>query len=710
MAPLQIRGKHVRTRQPFRRAATVCSIVSRPALLRACLTIVVAAVLPQLSRASSVKCAGVAGESGRPLQNEYDVVVAGGGTGGLAAAMQAARLGSRVLLVEQTDWIGGQLAAAGVTSMDEGYPPRDRVRQRGIYGEFCLRARAFYRAIGKSTDTPAVTEDHFAVEPSVAKRILYDMIRDTRRTPLASGRPVVLDLLLRAEVESVECHGLKVRGVILRGQRDDDSTYEARIGTKVIVDATEYGDVIPLTGAAYRVGVWRSDRPDDRDGETPPVQPITWTAVIKQYAGSCPEELRLSQPPPGYNAKAFRAFLAVDGNAPGFPWSWQRFLKYRGMPDSTSSLSAHNGSGLTHTRTHINFPPNDQAMTVMGIEDRAARYEAEYKARLRTLNALYYIQHDMGIRDWSVANDVGYDSPYNRSQNNELIRRHPDLAPFGAVLNHMPVMPYVRESRRIVGVDTLTARQIRRKPPHEPVRFSTALAIGDYPVDLHGEHVDRHLQVELDLDEPADLPERWIQWGYGPFQVPFEAFIPAKVDGLVAAEKNLSQSRIASGAMRLQPSTMLTGQAAGAIAAIACQLEVQPRAVPPILVQEALLDAGSTLSLDEFPDVVHGTELWKAVQLASLYGVWEYSGSEFNESKTITKGELKQTRKRVSKVLEEANPAAADSGAMLQAANRSDLVREVSRTLIDVLGRSRAVAGEANTAGPPAETAAQSYR
>ncbi len=434
--------------------------------------------------------------------------------------------------------------------------------------------------------------------------------------------------------------GLVVRGVTIRGRRDDGSTFDAQVASKVLVDATEYGDVLPLTGAAYRVGIWRSDRPEDRDEQAPPVQPITWTAVIKQYVGSCPEQLRIKEPPPGYDPSAFRPFIAVDGNDSGFPWAWKRFLKYRGMPDSTSPLSAHNGSGRVHTRTHINFPPNDQPTTVLCIEDPANRYEAEYKARLKTLAALYYIQHDMDIRDWSVASDVGYDSPYNRDQNDDLIRRHPELAPYRSILNHLPVIPYVRESRRIIGVDTLTARQIRRKPPYEPVRFTSAVAIGDYPVDLHGEHVDRHLQVEQELDEPADLPKRWIEWGYGPFQVPFEALIPEKVDGLLAAEKNLSQSRIASGATRLQPSTMLTGQAAGAIAAIACRLEVPPRDVPPILVQDALLDAGSTLALDEFPDVVHGTELWKAVQLVSLYGIWENSDSEFNEVKAVTEEEL----------------------------------------------------------------------
>src|SRR5690606_16376037 len=64
------------------------------------------------------------------IESAYDIVVAGAGTGGWAAAVQAARMGRKVLLLEETDWIGGQMAAAAVTSMDEAGP---QVRERGIY-------------------------------------------------------------------------------------------------------------------------------------------------------------------------------------------------------------------------------------------------------------------------------------------------------------------------------------------------------------------------------------------------------------------------------------------------------------------------------------------------------------------------------------------------------------------------------------------------
>ena len=51
----------------------------------------------------------------------YDVVVAGGGTGGTAAAIEAARGGARTLVVEPTPWLGGMLTAAGVSAIDGNY-------------------------------------------------------------------------------------------------------------------------------------------------------------------------------------------------------------------------------------------------------------------------------------------------------------------------------------------------------------------------------------------------------------------------------------------------------------------------------------------------------------------------------------------------------------------------------------------------------------
>ncbi|WP_197525117.1 FAD-dependent oxidoreductase [Botrimarina hoheduenensis] len=634
-----------------------------------------------MSEDSSDPCLAIQSDT---VAGQYDVVVVGAGTGGISAALQAARLGASVLLVEPTDWIGGQLAAAGVTSMDEGYPPRHHLRERGIYGEFWRRSTAFYKAIGKSNDTCAVSEDHFAVEPNVARRIFTQMIDDTRLTPIATGTHATLDVLLRASVTKLSRVGQTVTGVEIERQADGVSKTH-RVSSKVVIDATEYGDMIPLAGAAYRVGILLSTRDHVGNALDYPVQPNTWTAVIKQYPDGVPTDLQVNSPPPGYDPSVISPFLSVEGDgAWRKPWNWERMLKYRGMPDSTSRFSVRNGAGLALTRTHVNFAPNDQAFDVGDIEDAESRAGAEALALQRTLAVLYYARHVMGVEDWSVANDVGYDSPYNRNRVDTLIERRPNLAPFRDVLYHFPVIPYVRESRRIVGVETLTATQLRRKKPSLPKHFSTAVAIGDYPVDVHGEHHDRGRQVELDLDEPEDLPKKWIQWGYGPFQIPFESFLPELVDGFLPAEKNLSQSRLASGATRLQPVTMLTGQAAGAIAGIAVQRRVPPRDVPAAAVQSALLDAGSTLSLRRHNDVPHGTELWKAVQLASLYQVYEVEDELFRERAKISEESFKGTLSRLA-VLREPSETALDihwKEAILASRTRGELVRAVAHAIV----------------------------
>ena len=63
--------------------------------------------------------------------HEYDVIVVGGGAGGTSAAIQSARNGSRTLLIEETDWLGGMLTSAGVSAIDGNYK-----LPSGFWGEF----------------------------------------------------------------------------------------------------------------------------------------------------------------------------------------------------------------------------------------------------------------------------------------------------------------------------------------------------------------------------------------------------------------------------------------------------------------------------------------------------------------------------------------------------------------------------------------------
>jgi hypothetical protein len=280
------------------------------------------------------------------------------------------------------------------------------------------------------------------------------------------------------------------------------------------------------------------------------------------------------------------------------------------MPDSDrpNDLSAR------ITRTHLNFN-NDYPATIADLEDPQSRLATNRGAIVKTLQLLYYIQNKLGKSDWSVTDDDGYDSPYNRAQMDALIAAQPDLAPFKEVLYRFSVMSYARESRRIIGLHTLTAREIERKPGR-PIQFPHTIALGDYAVDLHGSATPPYL--EMDLDRVEDIAHAFGEHGTGPFAIPFECFIPETVDGFLPAEKNLSQSRLANGATRLQPHTMNMGQAVGVIAALAIKNHVQPRAVDPEAVQHVLLDAGATLAIDPVT-ARWGTAEWKAQQWQAVH-------------------------------------------------------------------------------------------
>ena len=537
---------------------------------------------------------------------KYDLVIAGAGTGGFGAATQAARMGCSVLLIDETDYLGGQMNAAAVTSMDEGLAI---ARERGIYRELCGHVWAHYTPLGINPET-AYGFRHPCFEPHVGQQICYTILGD------AKGQHGTLDVVLRSTVVKVNEQGDAVTGVEIKSAvptaADPAATQTRPVACKVLVDATEWGDVIPLTGARYRTGNCTSDDIDPKRH----IQSITWTAVVKQYPKGVPQQLKITSPPPGYATMEPRFIKTLEVGAgelakppAGSPWSWRRFIGYRAMPDSDRP----NDPSQTVTRTHLNFN-NDYPATVADIQDPKSRLATNRAAIVRTLQLLYYIQTKLGQSDWSVADDEGYDTPYNRAQMDAMIADQPDLKPFAEVLYRFSVMAYARESRRIIGLHTLTSREIERKEG-KPIQFPHTVALGDYPVDLHGSMTKPYL--EADLDDVDNLPKTFGAKGIGPFAIPFESFIPEKIDGFLPAEKNLSQSRMANGATRLQPSTMLMGQAVGAIAAIAVKNNIQPRAVDPTAVQKALIDAGCTLSIEHVA-APWGSQEWKDGQWKAL--------------------------------------------------------------------------------------------
>ena len=549
--------------------------------------------------------------SGISYASDFDIIIAGAGTGGCAAAIQAARNGASVALIEESDWLGGQMTGAAVCTMDDkGFT------RTGIYKEFLEKVKAHYSAIGRETNICYWGSDTISFEPRTGHNILSGMLSDAGVTVYFRTRAV------SAEVKDGR--------VISATFEKDKKSFTLR--AEIFIDATEYGDFIPLTGASYRVGNSRSGSVD----YSSIIQDITYPAVVKEYK-KLPEELKLNTPPPGYliYAEEFRRTITRNGAMwPGsYPFNIPSFKAYRAVPDPDSDLFIDGGKAETWnniTKTCLNwgndFPGRTsrlKGLPVAFIEDRACRAVAVKEAMLKTLSFIYYMQHELGMENWSVDNGQEYGTWFSCDWYNNY-----DMKEFEPLLKHFPPFPYVRESRRIVSVKDVRMYDIERNPVlcRTEKSIPDAIALGEYPIDIHSVH-DKSF-MDSDLGERAeDIPDEWTGKG-AVFQLPLGCLIPEKTDGLLAAEKNIGVSRTVNGATRLQPVTMLTGQACGALASIAVKRGVEPRNITPWDVQCTLWKAGVSLSIFRYKDNEPYMLWWEGVQAASVYGLMKGESEE----------------------------------------------------------------------------------
>jgi hypothetical protein len=165
-----------------------------------------------------------------PVYDETDVVVCGGGVAGVAAAVCAARLGARVVLLERYGYLGG-LATGGLVIT---VPPLDN----GLSGE--VRARLeqarTYQECANLGDDPAV-DGLIAVDPEILKFELLTLLLD-------SGAR----LLLHTSVVGSLAEDGRVSGVVI-----ETKAGRAAIRARLVIDTTGDGDLAAAAGAAYEL-------------------------------------------------------------------------------------------------------------------------------------------------------------------------------------------------------------------------------------------------------------------------------------------------------------------------------------------------------------------------------------------------------------------------------------------------------------------------
>lgn len=414
--------------------------------------------------------------------------------------------------------------------------------------------------------------------------------------------PSVADSIFKAKAAAEPTleviHGYRLvevyrEGDAVTGARfTDDRGGRLEVAARITIDATDLGEALPLSGTAYRVGMdARADTGERQAFEQANdiVQDLTVVAILKDYGEGAD---RTIPRPEGYDPAEFEGCCTAGGK----PMDPAYMIKYGRLP---------NGKYMINWPTH----GNDYYANVVEMPYEE-RIEALKPARKKTLRFIYHLQHELGFRNLGIADDE-FDTE-----------------------DGLAYLPYHREGRRLDGVVRLTLDDVTDRYDRPAALYRTGISVGDYPVDHHHACYPGFGKIDF-----PPVPS---------FSVPLGALIPAGTDNLVVSDKAISVSNLINGSTRLQPVVLLTGQAAGTLAALAVKKGVTPREVPVREVQRALLARKAYIA--PLYDVRPDDPDFELLQRIAATGILRMTGepyhwanrSWFYPERTLTVGEFTQ--------------------------------------------------------------------
>ena len=483
-----------------------------------------------------------------------DVLVWGGGSGGVAAALQAARGGARTLLLTPGAWLGGMVSAAGVCCPDgnELTP-----WQTGLWGAF-LRELARREPEGLDHNWVSC----FGYRPATAEAILQDWLR---ALPNLQWWP-------HCRLLEVERTGTRISAVRVEcpggGDAEGQATHR-RVPCALVIDGSDRGELLALAGASHRLG---------------------WEAQEQWGEPSAPSRERLEREP---------FFREQPVQSPTWVVMGQ-LARDRLSVDPGSA--GHQGGGIPPTGAPPLPPPFEQACAAFGLE-RTITYG-------RLPGGLVMLNWPLHGNDWHggltrafsadaqaetalfaemQAHSLRFAEALEQASGGWLQRGAGFPAEAASPAPSLAAMPYWREGRRLVGLHTVIEQDLLPQGPGASVAALprdadgalSAIAVGNYANDHHYPGGDWPL---------APKSCRWGgRWSGTPFTIPYGALVSAETVNLLAADKCLSVSHMANGATRLQPLVLNIGQAAGMAAALCVRLGLDPAELPVRQLQEALI-------------------------------------------------------------------------------------------------------------------------
>lgn len=523
-----------------------------------------------------------------------DVVVYGGTSGGVVAAVQAACMGKSAVIVEPGPHLGG-MTSGGLSWTDVGNTP-DRIDAIGGL------AREVYRLIGaeygvapgKEFEPPAATDAtrvgvdfakpaSLSFEPKVAEKVFND---------LAAGAGVTV--CYEAPLAAVEKNGNRLTTIVTADGR--------RVTGRVFIDATYEGDLLAAAGVSSTLG----REANAQYGETvngiqaPAKKPVAGRFTVPVDPYRTPGDAASGTLPYLLQAEKLGEVGAADRRIQSYNYR----LCLTDRPDNRLPITPP-----------ANYDARNYELLARWI---AAREAAGEKLTLRSFlkyDPLQNGKYDFNNR-WPISTDfIGGADDYpaaDARERVEIARRHEDYlrglfhflatdersppavraetARFGLCrdefvdTNGWPHQLYVREARRMVSDFVMTEHHCtgQKVAPH-------SIGLGAYGIDMHGvRRIVHRGQPTNEGSNGVSVPQ--------PYPIAYEAIVPkeSECDNLLVTFA-LSASHVAFGSIRMEPVFMTLSQSAATAASLAIDDDGPVQAVDYDILRERLLADGQRL-------------------------------------------------------------------------------------------------------------------
>jgi hypothetical protein len=554
--------------------------------------------------------AGIMSCTNEDQKNRYDIVVYGATSGGIVAAVAAARKGYSVILVEPSNHLGG-LTTGGLGATDIGIEGTIG----GMSLEFYSTVREYYRSedrwINESRSEYMNRSGHFfqpdregmfGFEPHVAKNIYEDMLQQ-------AGVPVVMNDRIVLGSRGIEKRDNKITGIITekgsvyRGERFIDASYEC--------------DLMAMAGVSYHVGREANATYDEtlngvqavrthnhifpgfvdpyieqgnpQSGILPgvhnesPGEEFSEDRRVQAYCfrmclTDAPEIRVPFEQPQGYDELEYELlFRNVEAGENRIPWL------PGGMPNRKTDTNNRWGFSTNMVGVNYGYPDGDY-----GTREAILAMQERYQRGLM----------------WTLANHPRV--PQNiRSE----VSRWGLAADEFTENNNWPTQIYVREARRMVGEYVTTEHDCRR------LRIVTdPVGLGSYTMDSH--NVQRYITKQGCVQNEGNIE---VSPG-GPYAISYRSLLPkrSECENLLVCTNGVSSSHIAFGSIRMEPVFMMLGQSAAAAAVQSLEDGVGLHDIDYPKLRNRLIADGQRLDIDTDqypplePDAGPLTERWRA--------------------------------------------------------------------------------------------------